>query len=186
MYYELQTAPAVEPVAKTDVKETLRFSSTSEDDLLDRLIETARRDVEARLSRQLITATYDVWFDDFAELEDSRLPMPPLQSVSYIKYYDADGDEETVSNSIYEVISQVEPAYVRLAYDQQWPAPRSQAGAVWLRMVCGYGDAASDVPGPIKDAIRLLIGHMFIYRDGTPPPQNVDWLLDWYVIEEAA
>ena len=57
---ELFTAPAIEPITLTEVKEHLRIdaSNTSEDDFIDTLIEASTIYYQGKSWRQLITATY--------------------------------------------------------------------------------------------------------------------------------
>jgi uncharacterized phiE125 gp8 family phage protein len=42
--------------------------------------------------------------------------------------------------------------------------PGRLAAGIELDVVCGYGDAASDVPEPLRQAIRLLVAHWYENR----------------------
>jgi uncharacterized phiE125 gp8 family phage protein len=76
------------------------------------------------------------------------------------------------------------------AYDKVWPSARSVRDAVQIRFIAGYGDAASDVPQAIKQAILLLVGHWFENREAvlvhsfkpTVIPIAVDSLLSPYLL----
>jgi hypothetical protein len=69
---------------------------------------------------------------------------------------------QTWSSSLYTVDAPAgefaEPGRIYPAYGQVYPVTRAQPAAVTIRFVCGYGAAASAVPGPIRSAMKLLIG----------------------------
>ena len=55
---------------------------------------------------------------------------------------------------------------VRLWAFAPWalPAPGRPAPGIELDVMVGYGDAAVDVPEPLRQAIRLLIAHWYENR----------------------
>jgi uncharacterized phiE125 gp8 family phage protein len=93
------------------------------------------------------------------------LPLPPLQTVTAIKYLDADGAEQTVSTDIYRVVNNgTEASAVMLANGQTWPAHGCYPDAVRIEFTAGYGDAADDVPQRIRHAALVLLSHLWEYR----------------------
>lgn len=171
MEWTLTTAPSAEPLATDDTpsakynaKDHLRVDASDDDDLIAQLIVAVRRHAEQVLSRALITQTWTAYYDAFpAEIE---LPMPPLQSVTSVKYVDTSGSEQTVSADDYTVDTDREPGRIVPAYGESWPATRDQINAVYVKYVCGYGDLASDVPDDIVAALKLLLGHYYEHREG--------------------
>jgi uncharacterized phiE125 gp8 family phage protein len=113
-----------------------------------------------------------------------ELPMPPLQSVTSVKYIDDTGSEATLAPSDYVVETWHLKGRIRPAYGLVWPTARDEDSAVRIRFVAGYGSAA-DVPQPIKHAILLLVGAWFRDREATgemtkPLAMGVDALTNPY------
>jgi len=160
----IKTEPEAEPITVDVMQDHLRVDSDDEETLIESLITTARITVEHWTARQLITATWNLYLDAFkAEI---RVPYPPLQSVSSIKYYDTGGTQQTLDSSVYTVDTYAKPGRVVEAYSQTWPSTRSIINAVDVEFVAGYGAAGSDVPEPLLQAMKLLVGHWFENREG--------------------
>ena len=174
MHLALVTPPAETPVSLAEAKAHLRVTSTAEDALVAALVAAATQHIEGRqgvLGRALVTQTWDARFDGFPRGLAGRieLPLPPLQSVTSVKYVNGAGDEITIDASTYVVDAQHPIGRIRPAYNMFWPAPRPEEGSVRVRFVAGYGAAAA-VPVPLKQAILLLVGHWYAHREavGTP------------------
>ncbi len=158
----LVTAP-VNPVLTTaEVKAHLRIDGADEDTYLDNLRDAAVAWVEQYLDRQLITQTWDVSLDEFdGAIEIDRLY--PVQSVVSVKYIDAADVEQTVAGSNYYVDALAYPVMIKPV--NTWPGTHERPNAVTVRLTVGYGDNASDVPEPIRQAALLLIGHWDAHRE---------------------
>jgi uncharacterized phiE125 gp8 family phage protein len=102
------------------------------------------------------------------------IPFGSLQSVSSIKYVDSDAAETVVSSSVYDVVTWEDPGRVVLAYSQTWPPVTLRtAGGFIVRFVCGYGDASTDIPEPLIQAMKLTIGHLYENREQVVVGQGV-------------
>lgn len=160
----LITAPAVEPLEVSEVKDHLRITWADEDEGISRRIKVARQNAEAYLGRALITQTWDIYYRYFWPCFE--LPFGSLQSVTYIKYTDPDGTLQTVSSSLYAVDTTTTLGTVEEAYNQSWPGDvRDFNKAIVIRFVCGYGTAGTDVPEPIREAMLIDIGHRHENRE---------------------
>lgn len=172
MRLTLVTPPAVEPVALEEAKAHLRVDVDDDDTLILALIAAAREQAEAFTRRALITQTWDMALDCLPGVDEKpiELPKPTLQSVTSITYLDASGDEQTLAADQYQVLTgggpYAQPGKVVRAYNVSWPSTRSQPDAVTVRFVAGYGDAASDVPAAIRQAILMLVGDLYEHREG--------------------
>lgn len=163
----LVTAPAAEPVSRSEAKAHLRIeaSVTDDDTLIDALIVAAREHVEDFTRRALVTQTWDLKLDAFPCDAYIKVPLPRLQSVTSITYVDTAGTTQTWSSSDYQVDTASEPGRIAPAYGESWPDTRAgQLNAVTVRFVAGYG-AASAVPQKIKQAMLLIIGHWYEHRE---------------------
>jgi uncharacterized phiE125 gp8 family phage protein len=163
MDWALVTGPGTEPITRTEAKLHAKVDATADDDLIDALIVAARQAAEEYLSRGLYTQT---WKAQLAEFYD-EIPLPrsaPLQSVTWIKYYDGDNTQQTLSSSVYTVDLVPEPGRVLLAPDQVWPTVKERKDAIEIRYVVGWNDTAL-IPQAIKQGMLLLIGNWHRNRE---------------------
>ena len=173
MALKLITAPATEPVTTSEAKSHLRVDTTADDTLIGTLITAARQHVENHLRRALITQTWELVTDAFPVGDVIRLPLPPLVSVTSIKYTDKDGNESTLSSAAYVVDTDSTKGRVVLKSGETWPSDTlAAANGVRVRYVAGYGEASA-VPRPIRQAILLLIGTMYENRESVLVAQGV-------------
>lgn len=184
---KITTAPATEPVTATEAKLHCRVDHSTEDAVFTRLIEVARLQCEAISKRSFITRTYtaylDCWPGGLIEL-----PYPPLLGITSIKYYDnAGGAAVTINASNYVVDAISEPGRVALKTGVNWPSVTlREINGVEIIYTAGYGADAADVPDQYKQAMLLLIGHLYENRESVvvqqgvslvQVPQAVEWLL---------
>ena len=183
--YLRQKQPGVEPLTLEEVKDYLRVDTTSEDDLITSFITAARRQVEARTLRPLITQTWllSLDFSDISEIV--YINKFPLQSVYSITYTDLNGDDQTMYETDYIVDFNSNPC--RVQFINLPSTINNQINAMQIYFDCGYGDLASDVPEDIKLAIKYIIGHYYENRQdvvtGTQVneiPQSSQFLLEPY------
>lgn len=158
-YTEAQ--PAVEPVSLTDAKEHLRIDTdfTAQNDYVENLIVAARQYCEQLQHRRYITREITVVFDSFCE--SLKLPLVPIGEIVSVKYYDQNNQQQTLDSGEYELVDGV----IQPAYDKTFPSTRAYYDSVEVVYECGYGEASSDVPMYIKQAILLIIGHWYEHRE---------------------
>lgn len=187
MAYTVKTtsAPGALAIDLADVKSWARVDGSDDDDLLTRLIKTATDIVERHTGRALVTQTRQLVLDRFPvenDLDAFGIPVArrqvahrlfrglgafylpyaaPLQSVSSITYLDTDATSQTLAASKYRVDDDSEPAFVAPAENESWPLSLQESGSVVVEYICGYGDASSDVPDTLKQAIAELARRMF-------------------------
>jgi len=137
-----------------------------EDDYITSLIKTARRMIELHTNRRLITQTWDLVADQFPTTSNIVVPYPPLQSITSVKYYDVDSTVATFTSDDYEVDTYSEPGQIVLGYGNSWPSTTLRtANGIVIEYICGYGDAATDVPDMYKQAIKILAAEMYEHRE---------------------
>ncbi len=169
MRLSLVTAPTVEPITTRDIKDHLRIDTDVdlEAEELKEYVSAARSWCELFQNRAYITQTWD-WALDGWPHSPFSIPLPVLQSITSIKYFDTDETEATFASSNYQVDIISEPGRVSLGWNKTYPSTTLRPiNGVIIQFVAGYGNAESDVPNNIKQAIRLLVGHMYENREGT-------------------
>lgn len=169
MRKKIVTQPSIEPVTLDEVIYQARIDNYNQEGydesvFLKTLIESARRQAEHKLGRYLITQTVDAYFDAFPVC-DGLIMLPPVQSITSIKYIDTDGVLQTLDAANYYLDNSGKTSRIGCAYGYTWPASRSQSGAVIVRFVGGYGDDAADVPASIKSWIMLRVKTLYEKRD---------------------
>jgi uncharacterized phiE125 gp8 family phage protein len=104
------------------------------------------------------------------------VPKPPLQSIDFINYLDLNGDSQTLGpaspeepSDNYQIDVASEPARLAPPPNGNWPLTLLSIrapvlNAVVIQFVCGYGDAATDVPASVRAAMKLMIAHWYENR----------------------
>jgi uncharacterized phiE125 gp8 family phage protein len=152
------TPPAVEPITLAQAKARLRITIDDEDDDTAAQLFEARAAAEQECGRAFVTQTLTLYLESFPRGRAAiPLPRPPLQSVTWVKYYDGDGVQQTLSGALYHVATGGEPGRIAPVGSAYWPAVQyGRPEAVEIRYVAGYGLAA-DVPNEAKAAILMIL-----------------------------
>ncbi len=159
----LTSAPALEPVTVAEAKAHLRVTGEAEDTLIASLILTSRLHIETALGLALITQSWRLLRDSWPEGRHVDLPLRPLQGVEEVRVISAAGDPTIIAASQYLVdVASVPPRLVRRS---ALPVPGQVACGIEIDFTAGYGDAADDVPAPIRQALLLLVAHWHEHRD---------------------
>lgn len=185
---------AVEPISLAEAQAHLRVDlwgsppASDDDAWIAAQIPAARAYCEEFLGLSIGQRTIECGMDGFAE----RIPLiaGPVRSVESVIYIDSNGDPITVDASVYEFNPY--DSRLGLQYGQVWPSARSQPNSVKVRYLTGYDLAdespagALPLPGPIRSAMLLLLGHLYAHREGVDAgslaelPLGVDALLRQY------
>lgn len=162
-----------EPVTLEEIKQYLRLDGNEHDAILTALIIAARQYCEAYQNRSYITRTLEYIQDNWKF--PMYLPNGPVQSVYSMTYTDSGGQTYPFMDFIADV--EGENARIALFYNASVPTSPLQAlAAIRIRYVAGYGDA-SQVPEPVKLAIKMFVAHRFENPEVDGIPQAVHYLL---------
>lgn len=161
---KLVSAPAVAPISTADAKAHMRVDLSDDDALIGGLVAAAVEltDATGILGKAMVTQKWRQWIGNSPS--EVRLIIGPVQGVTAVKYYDLDGVLQTDTLSNYEVIGTAEASYVRPKAGFSWPAAMIRPDAIAIEYESGYGDAADDVPEPIRLALKMLVAHWYENR----------------------
>lgn len=150
--------PTTEPVTLAEVKAHCKVDVSDDDSLLTAMISAARIAAEQATGRTVITSTYRLTLDAFPDGE-IVLPFPSVQSVTSVKYYDANGAQQTLTGGDYVV----DLDGGRVDTLAAWPATQERPNAVEVIYVAGWADAAA-VPAAVKQWVLMRVASMYENR----------------------
>ena len=109
------------------------------------------------------------------------LPVPPLLTVTSIRYEDASGELRTLPAEFYVTDTNTTPGTVRPAAGNDWPATSGRDGCILIDYTCGYGADDSAVPASVKAFILARVQQHFAPVSNVSPSM-FDGLLDRYKV----
>lgn len=157
-------------------KEQLALAGSSQDAHLTRLIAAARTWAETRTKRAIIRQRWRVTLDDFPPgAQELRLPKGLCLSVVSVAYRDTSGAWITLSGpsaspvgtGYEEDLDGHTAGILRPVFEDEWPDTASVNGAVRIEAWFGYGTAADDVPGDLRQAILYRLADLYDNRSET-------------------
>ena len=160
------TDATIEPITLAEAKLWTRIDIADEDTFFEQIcLPAARQEAERRMNRSILTTTWKLQLDAFPDCPCIRLHWPVLQSVTHLKYYDADGVLQTMDPASYVLDTTSEPARLCLAPGLSWPATQTgRVNAVEVVYVSGWA-ATAQVPAPIKQWVALFAATLFNNRE---------------------
>lgn len=178
MSLRLITPATALPVSLVEAKSHLRVDFTDDDTLIGMYIAAAAGHVDGKdgmLGRALVDSTWELVLDAFP-CNEIKIPLPPLISVTSIKYDDSAGNEQTIAASQYTVDNVREPGWVLPA--TTWPATFAGVNSVRIRYRAGYLDTSSppitEVPADIKAGMLMMIGALYAQRETVVEGQSIE------------
>lgn len=165
MDYKVITAASAEPIALAEARLQCKVDAddTSFDAVLTALITAAREFAEHYTGRALAEQTLEGAMDAFPACGGAfDLPLPPVASITSIKYTDENGIEITLDAGRYSLSTYDYSRTVALTFGNVWPTTQVIANAVRVRFVTGYGATGAGaefaaIPKAVKAALLLHI-----------------------------
>ncbi len=158
----LVTPPALEPVTIADARAFLRISTDSEDDILRRLVATARELVEAETGLALIDQTWQLKVDRWPRSGRLALFKYPVKAVTAVVAYRADGTAIQLAPEEYALQDGRRPQRLYMAH---YPDAATFRG-LETDFVAGFGETGVEVPDALKQATLSLTAHLYETRTG--------------------
>ncbi|TWF57005.1 head-tail connector protein [Neorhizobium alkalisoli] len=169
MTYIQTTPPTAEPLTLAEIKAHLRLDNSDEDALLLSLVTTAREHLERETGLCLISRPLRLCLDHWPKDGVIQIHRSPVQTVEAVTVYEADGTGVEVSLEDHLLDGAARPARLWL---KNPPMPGQAMNGIEIDFIAGYGEAGTDVPGTLKRAMSLHVGHMFAFRGVVSPDQQ--------------
>lgn len=164
---ELIDPPMVEPISLSEAKEQLRVDFDDDDSIIARIISTAVAftDAKGALGKAMITQK---WRQYVGQRPGTvRLLINPVQTVTRIRFFDPDGNEQDDDLNNYNVFATNGFTIIQPKPGFDWPETENRPDAIGIEYEAGYGDEAEDVPQTVRHALMMLIGHWYERRENT-------------------
>jgi len=181
----LVAGPSLEPVAADEFKEHVADTSMTDDEAnawiasartyIEDMTNIAMNDQTWRMSLDAWPMGESEWFGGvqqrtIASLYDGsprivELARFPLLSVSSVNMYN-ESDEETVLvvADTFTIDKISRPARLTPKSGVVLPTDLRQINGVIIDYAAGYGDAAADVPAPLRLAVKMTAAYMYSHR----------------------
>ena len=159
--WERTTDPVGTPVLLEEMKDHLRVDHEDDEALIHALLYAATQYVEDATGRSLVTQTWKLTMSALPTSTCVRLPMPPLASVTSVKYTPVGGSEQTFASSNYTVWTAAEQ--LCLNDGVSWPSSTVEAGGVVFEFVTGA--TRETVSEMDKIMVKLLCAHWYLNRE---------------------
>lgn len=168
--WQIANEPLIEPISLTEAKLHLRVDHSTDDTLIASLIRAARQYCENFQNRTYIATTYNLKLSQFCDVIE--LPRSPIVTINSITYVDSGGTTQTVSSSVYELDTYVEPNAVVLKYSQIWPNTRGHRNDITINYTAGY---SASFTAAVSDVCTCAVR---TFTEGTiVRPRNTDGAL---------
>jgi uncharacterized phiE125 gp8 family phage protein len=115
-------------------------TNTTADPELASIITGAREFAEQYTGRALAPRTLEMALDAFPQPEDDviQLEMPPVATISSVKYTDTAGVEQTITSTAYALSLYGDARRLAPTYGNYWPTTQDIPDAVRIQYVTGY------------------------------------------------
>lgn len=162
MRYVLIEPPTSEPFGVDDLRDQVRISHTTQDDILLDKLKSARIWVEDYMNFAFMESIWEIRMDAF--------PLPgnlikiykyPIQEITTIKYIDTSGVLQTWASDYWESDIDEQPGMIWEAYGFSYPSTRVIKNAVRIRIVAGW-ESVADIPTDYKNAVLMRAAHLFL------------------------
>jgi len=157
-----------EPVTLAQAKNWIKQDSTVDDTQTSALITAARQWCEDYCGIAMLEQTWKLTLDEFPQYSEViNLPRPPKLSggTFTVQYLSEAGATETVSTSVYRVVSSDSQIQFGLSQYTSWPASVNHShGVIDITYQCGFGSSADDVPQQLKQAVLMSLAHQDVFR----------------------
>lgn len=202
---ELVTPATTPLVTAAEMKLHGRLDTIPEgDDFMEALVEAATARAQDITKRAFLTeawrltmdrwpgAVSDEWWNGVREGIPSLLESgsflirkAPFLAVSAVKTVDENGTETTWTSSNYFATPEAGFGRVAKREGQTWPlivSPVRSVGGIRIEFTAGYGTDPTNVPAPIRQAVKMIAQHLYENREAQEIPNAAAMILSRYKV----
>lgn len=167
--------PAIEPISTVEAKKHLRVDFADDDTYIAALITAARRYCEKVQGRKYITQTLTYALDNIPGVgTEITLPVLPIISFDSVTILQKNTTAITVTASFYDTDLQGGKIVLNDDFTTEYDADLLPIyNAFVITFKAGYGAAGANVLSEIKQAMLLIIGHLYEHREETSDGKEV-------------
>lgn len=157
-------AAATPPVTLAEAKARLRVTHDDENAVITAMIASACDQIGEMAGRVLSSETWEVMMSDFPAAV--RLPKSPVIALTSVTYLDAVEAVQAAVLGDFALVQSDDWSHVQPAVGKAWPTPGvDREDAARIRFSAGY----TTLPAALKEAVLLMVGHLFRNREGVSP-----------------
>ena len=167
VYFEISGTPAA-VIDLAAAKRQLRIDPiiTYDDTRITEIIDEATAYASSYMSKRIGEQTVTLYCPEFiTDIEDV---ISPVSAITSIKYFDVDGNEQTLNNTDYKLYK-IDEYTNRLVYTAaELPQLYSQRDERLVTITATVGYTTTTLPNDIRSGIMLLISYLFENRNDSP------------------
>lgn len=153
------SAPQIEPVDLQTAKKHLRVDHSYEDDVISRLIQSAREQIEIQSGISFLPQSWRLTINSFPQ-DGILLRRTPLIEVSQVAVIDSTGVFQPIDAGNYYVTGMVPP---RLVMTKGADVPGRYFGGIQIDFRCGF-ENQQEIPSRLIQALLNLVAHNYEHR----------------------
>lgn len=158
-----RTVAPADIMALVEAKEHLQVTDTDHDAVIRALLSAATSYVEEASGKALNSQTWEFKNRNLTGRMEFCFPVVPLISVSSITYFDTNNVSQSLTVGDFTIYSEEDRAWMVPDIGTNWPTMYARPDALTVTSVHGF----SSVPGNLKAAVKLMLGHLFENRDAS-------------------
>ena len=183
MGFKIISQPGEMPVSLDEARTAARANASEMDVEIRAQVGAFTAQAEHIIGLAIINRTGRVTLDSFpasidipksATFGGADVPMTPVFTVNEITYFDIDGNEQTLSTSLYSL---GDDGVIELVPGAEWPETQVRSNAVKIDVVCGCGADDASTPPAFKGYILAKTREYFAPA-GSPESPNLVRMLD--------
>jgi uncharacterized phiE125 gp8 family phage protein len=169
----VQTAPSGSVLSAATIRAHVAQPLPDDDEMLETIGLVAQEWVEAYLGRALLSQTREASYDG----DPGRVVLlpEPVTSVTSVTTYDDDAAATAVTTTTYALDTATTPARLLLRDGQLWPSSLREHASLVVRYVAGW--TAITMPYAVRQALLLMVAHLYEHRDTAAVPAGIESLL---------
>jgi len=174
-----------EPVTLAEVKTHLKIDYTTDDTMLNTLIQTARESIEALCNISITEKAFLLKFDKVGE--KIQIPKPPCLTIDVVNVYDDDYTKTVIDSSKYAKLinNRFTPSRIVLKRGYEWDYYTNTGEGFEIEFTCGFTTESDyQLPTELKTEILNLIAYWYENRQSETviPKDIIDKVYKYRVI----